>query len=442
MPRGTLAKCARFLGFCRVLVAQVVRNAWLSLSRAPQRLVWRCAGSDVGVAPLGPPVVRCASVSGFWLRQRSTRHIAVHRAGKPARLLLAWFATLLFALGCGAPPSYLFQAAGGQLDLYRQARPIPEVIADPRTPESVRELLSEVPKVKAFALSHGLQINDNYDDFVELNRPYVVWFVNASHPLGFYPLAFWFPVVGTFPGLGWFDETEARLHAADLARKGWDVSVRGVRAFSTGGWFSDPIVSSMFTDSANAFGYLVNVILHESLHATILVADQQFYNESLASFVGDQLTLRYLAQRFGEDSEEMRIYRERELLGDKVQQLIADRYDELEALYASNKSTRDKLIRKQQIMRELFVRVGFEDLPTNATLLGSRLYDVGQAEFKALLASCGHDWQRFIRVTGSVSSREFGMPQEEDFTPIVRQLTDRKCKPIKRRRPTRYRLGR
>lgn len=357
-------------------------------------------------------------------------------------MLLAWFATLLFALGCGAPPSYLFQAAGGQLDLYRQARPIPEVIADPRTPESVRELLSEVPKVKAFALSHGLQINDNYDDFVELNRPYVVWFVNASHPLGFYPLAFWFPVVGTFPGLGWFDETEARRHAAELARKGWDVSVRGVRAFSTGGWFSDPIVSSMFTDSANAFGYLVNVILHESLHATILVADQQFYNESLASFVGDQLTLRYLAQRFGEDSEEMRIYRERELLGDKVQQLIADRYDELEALYASNKSTRDKLIRKQQIMRELFVRVGFEDLPTNATLLGSRLYDVGQAEFKALLASCGHDWQRFIRVTGSVSSREFGMPQEEDFTPIVRQLTDRKCKPIKRRRPTRYRLGR
>jgi predicted aminopeptidase len=371
-----------------------------------------------------------------------TRQAAAHQIGKPGRFELPWLVALFFLLGCGAPPSYLFQAAGGQLALYREARPIPEVVADRRTPDAIRELLREVPRVKAFALSHGLAVNDNYDDFVELNRPYVVWFVNASDPLGFYPLAFWFPVVGTFPGLGWFDETEARRHAAELARGGWDVSVRGVRAFSTGGWFSDPIVSSMFTDSANAFGYLVNVILHESLHATILVADQQFYNESLASFVGDQLTLRYLAQRFGEGSEEMRIYRERELLGDQIEQLINDRYDELEALYASNKSTRDKLIRKQQILRELFVRVGFEELPTNATLVGSRLYDVGQAEFKALLASCGHDWQRFIRVTGSVSSREFGTPQEEDFTPIVRRLADRECKPFKPRRPTRYRLGR
>src|SRR5690606_308441 len=212
--------------------------------------------------------------------------------------------------------------------------------------------------------------------------------------------------------------------------------------FSTGGWFSDPIVSSMFTDSANAFGYLVNVILHESLHATILVADQQFYNESLASFVGDQLTLRYLAQRFGEHSDELRIYRERQVMVQQVQQLITERYDELEALYASDKSIRDKLIRKQQIMRELFVRVGFEDLPTNATLLGSRLYNVGQAEFEALLEQCGHDWQRFIRVTGSVSAKQFRAPQEEDFTPIVKRLTARECKPFEPRRPTRYRMGR
>src|SRR6187399_1074133 len=351
-----------------------------------------------------------------------------HRRGTLECVLL--MGCLLIALGCGAPPSYLFQAAGGQLDLFRRARPIPEAIADARTPESIRLLLREVPKVKAFAIANGLEVNSNYDDYVALNRPYVVWFVNASDPLGFYPLAFWFPVVGTFPGLGWFDETEAREHAAKLARDGWDVSVRGVRAFSTGGWFSDPIVSSMFTDSENAFGYLVNVILHESLHATILVADQQFYNESLASFVGDQLTLRYLAQRFGEDSEEMRIYRERELLNEQAEQLVSDRYDELEALYASNKTVYEKLMRKQQIMRELFVRVGFEELPTNATLLGTRLYDVGQAEFKDLLARCGHDWERFIVATGSVRAGQFGSPQEEDFTPLVKHMTARDCKPF------------
>ena len=385
-------------------------------------------------------VVVCARVSVDESRAAGQTVKRTRKLGHALWLWL-WLGCLLMTLGCGAPPSYLFQAAGGQLELYREARPIPEVVADPRTPESVRELLLEVPKVKAFALANGLAVNDNYDDFVELHRPYVVWFVNASDPLGFYPLAFWFPVVGTFPGLGWFDETDAHQHAAELARGGWDVSVRGVRAFSTGGWFRDPIVSSMFTDSANAFGYLANVILHESLHATILVADQQYYNESLASFVGDQLTLSYLAQRFGQDSEEMRIYQERVLLGEQVEQLINARYDELEALYASNKSIPEKLMRKQQIMRELFVRVGFEDLPTNATLVGSRLYDVGQAEFKALLAQCGHDWQRFIRVTGSVRARQFGAPQEEDFTPVVRTMLDRGCQPFKPRRPTRYRMG-
>jgi len=138
----------------------------------------------------------------------------------------------------------------------------------------------------------------------------------------------------------------------------------------------------------------------------------------------------------------MRIYRERELLNEQAEQLVSDRYDELEALYASNKSVYEKLMRKQQIMRELFVRVGFEDLPTNATLLGTRLYDVGQAEFKDLLERCDHDWERFIGVTGSVSKGQFGMPQEEDFTPIVRRMSARECKPFEAPRKTRYRLGR
>lgn len=351
---------------------------------------------------------------------------------------------LLFGacVGCGAPPSYLIQAAKGQYALYSSARPIQEVLRNERTPETTRVLLNEVPRVKAFALEHGLAINDNYDNYVALDRAYVVWFVNASHPLAFYPKTFWFPIVGSFPGLGWFHEKPAREQAAALARDGWDVSVRGVRAFSTGGWFSDPIVSSMFTDSDNAMGYLVNVILHESLHATVLVSNQQFYNESLASFVGDQMTLLYLSQRFGQDSEEMLMYQERQELGEEVEALLSDRYQELEALYASDLPVYDKLIKKQKIMRELFVRVGFDDLPTNATLLGTRLYDVGQDEFAELFAACNRDWARFISVTGSVKSRQFGAPQQEDFTALLKRMSKNGCQPLEPERRTRYRMRR
>ncbi len=360
--------------------------------------------------------------------------------GRGCRFTGLLLVLLLVLSGCGAPTGYVFQAAKGQYNLYRAERPIPEVVADPRTPPLVRSLLREVPRIKAFALEHGLAISDNYEQYVALDRPYVVWFVNASHPLAFYPKMFWFPVVGSFPGLGWFDERSARKQAAELARQGWDVSVRGVRAFSTGGWFSDPIVSSMFTESDNAFGYLANVVLHESLHATVLIPDQQFYNESLASFVGDQLTVDYLRRRFGVESEEMTIYLEREQLNTQAEQLVSDRYSKLEALYASDAPIEQKLIEKQKIMRELYVRLGFEDLPTNATLIGTRLYDVGQDQFRELLSVCGRDWKRFIAAAGSVHAGHFASPQLEDFTAIVERLIRRGCEPFPPRRPTRYRV--
>src|SRR5690606_12203706 len=91
------------------------------------------------------------------------------------RLVLASMAVVLFC-GCGAPPKFVFHAAKGQWELYRAARPISEAMNDRRMPARVRELLSEVPHIKAYALENGLAISDNYDEFVALNRPYVVWF--------------------------------------------------------------------------------------------------------------------------------------------------------------------------------------------------------------------------------------------------------------------------
>lgn len=358
---------------------------------------------------------------------------------------LGWLTRSVFlaawvGVGCGAPPSFVLHAAGGQLDLYRSSRPIQSVVRDHNTPASVRTLLGEVPRVKQFAVEHGLAINDNYERYVDLRRRYVVWFVTASDPLAFYPVTFSFPVVGSFPGLGWFDETLAEEHAASLSEKGWDVSVRGVRAFSTAGWFSDPILSSMFTDSKNALGYLVNVVLHESLHATVLISNQQYYNESLASFVGDQMTLEYLRRYFGEDSEVMQIYLEEVAEGEQAEALLTARYDELERLYASDATLRDKLLRKQKIMRELYVRLGFDELPTNATLVGTRLYDVGQPEFQRLLVACDRDWNRFIQVTGSVRAQHFEISQQERFAEIVDEMAARGCKPLPRRRQSRYRM--
>jgi predicted aminopeptidase len=240
--------------------------------------------------------------------------------------------------------------------------------------------------------------------------------------------------------LGWFDEQKALDFAKGLEVQGWDVSVRGVRAFSTGGWFTDPIVSSMFTESDNAIGYLVNIIFHESVHATVLIENQQYYNESLASFVADTMTPQYLRQRFGEESWELTIYLERRDQGLQAVQLVSRAYTKLVTLYASDRSEFDKRLEKLRVLRRLYVQLGFEDLPTNATLIGARLYDVGQTEFEQLYVACGRDWRRFLASVGSVRKRDFASAQQEAFGPVVDALSARRCEPWVKEPPSRYRV--
>lgn len=360
---------------------------------------------------------------------------------RPVKTFFLSVPLLAVALGCsGVGPGYVAQAAGGQLDLYRASRPIDEVVRDPGVGKQTKDLLREVAPVKDYARKRGLSVSDNYSNYVQLDRPYVVWFVNASLPLQFYPKTFWFPVVGSFPGLGWFDESEAVSFADELQREGWDVSVRGVRAFSTGGWFTDPIVSSMFTQTDNAVGYLVNIVLHESVHATVLIENQQYFNESLASFVADTMTPQYLYQRFGEHSWELDVYLERRAQGEQALEIVAKAYDSLEALYNSDKSDFEKTVQKQKTMRRLFVQLGFEEMPNNATLIGSRLYDVGKQEFARLYASCDENWRSFLRSVASLQPEHFGSLQREDFGPVVDQLSERDCVPHPPPRPSRYRL--
>ncbi|HVZ35761.1 MAG TPA: aminopeptidase, partial [Polyangiaceae bacterium] len=167
--------------------------------------------------------------------------------------------------------SYVAQAAGGQWELVSEARPIPEVLADPKTSEQTRDLLSEVEKVRLYAWQRGLKTGTNYRKYVELDREYPIWFVNASAPLQFRAKVFSFPIVGSFPGLAWFNKKRAERFRDRLSKQGWDVNMRGVSAFSTGGYFPDPIVWSMLSRSPGAEASLINTVLHESVHATVLI---------------------------------------------------------------------------------------------------------------------------------------------------------------------------
>ena len=158
------------------------------------------------------------------------------------RLIIISFA--LVVAGC-LPVRYVTQAAAGQEDLNRRGVSVQEVVEGGHLDKRTRNLLSHVERIKAFGQTYGLRHTKNYERYVWLNRPAVVWVVSACHPLAFRPRAWKFPVVGSITYTGWFDKGEAKAYAAELAKDGWDIDVRPSQAYSTLGWFDDPILSTI-----------------------------------------------------------------------------------------------------------------------------------------------------------------------------------------------------
>ncbi|HUP58452.1 MAG TPA: aminopeptidase, partial [Bdellovibrionota bacterium] len=153
--------------------------------------------------------------------------------------------------GCSTM-GYLLQAGKGQLALLNRAKPIEKVLESERVQPRIKRLLSEIPAIKKYGEGNGVKATHNYTEYVQLDRAAAVWVVSACEPLKFVSKEWSFPIVGRFPYLGWFDLDGARGLASELKKEGWDVDLRGARAFSTLGWFKDPVVSSMIPEGNEA----------------------------------------------------------------------------------------------------------------------------------------------------------------------------------------------
>lgn len=340
----------------------------------------------------------------------------------------------LCASGC-FQLDYLLQAGEGQLDLLCRARSIESSVENPDLDAETRRLLAEVPRIKAYASQSGLVPTGSYESFVQLPGRYVVWVVSAAPPLSLEPKRWSFPIVGSVPYLGWFDRHLAKNQAEQLAADGWDTDVRGSTAYSTLGWFSDPVLSSMIDDSDDADGELVNVILHESVHATIYVPNQSEFNEGLATFVGDQLTLSYLAERFGPSADELSSWIEGEARGKETRERLHRAYKDLKALYESKLPESEKLAQKAEYLARLKVEVKFRRPITNATLAGYDTYHGGEQAFGSLLEACGGDTRRLMSVAKEVKESDFDKAQATDLKPVVAKLS-RRCRELVAPAPT------
>jgi predicted aminopeptidase len=344
------------------------------------------------------------------------------------RLLTAVGVTLLMLSqgGCLAL-DYLPQAAAGQRDLATRARDIDELVAEGRVDGRLRKLLAEVPVIKAFGERHGLAPTPNYTKYVHVDRPALVWVVSASSPLAFQSRTWSFPLVGSFTYLGWFKREEADEFGAKLAKDGLDVDVRGAGAYSTAGFFEDPIASSMIAPGKLGLGELADTVLHEMTHATIFVKHQSTLNESVAMFVGRGLAAEYLEETRGPKADETVAYETYERQADERGRKMRAAYDELKALYASKEADSVKLAEKRVIVTGLHDTIHFKRPINNATLIQYRTYHSGLEDLGRLFAACDQDWRRFIADVKRLETAHFDRPQESDLGKAIQPLIASGC---------------
>ena len=192
--------------------------------------------------------------------------------------------------------NYYSQAAQGQLELLSDARPIDDWIADPGTSSKLRLRLETARQIRRFAVSEmALPDNNSYKNYASLKRPYVLWNVVATPELSLKPLQWCFPVAGCVNYRGYYSKNAATAYARQLQAEGNDVEVGGVAAYSTLGWFSDPLIST-FINYPDA--ELARMIFHELAHQVVYVAGDSRFNESFASAVEEVGVERWL-DRFG-----------------------------------------------------------------------------------------------------------------------------------------------
>ncbi len=321
---------------------------------------------------------------------------------------------------------YLSQAVRGQAELLFRAKPIESATNDPSVSKRSFALLAQVPSIKAFGVSQGLKPTRNYAKYVELNRSAVVWVVQGCHPLKFESKRWWFPVVGSVPYLGFFDQDDANAFASQLeTNESIDVYVRSAGAYSTLGWFHDPLLSTMLAPGDDALGALANVVFHESVHATLYISDQSAFNESLASFVADRLTPQWLLAATHGDSRELHAWESSQEKFRVRMTKFRQTYDALSQLYASDKSDENKRSQKRSIYETLEMELKVTRPLNNAALTGIKTYDTGQEAFERLLAACDRKWPSFFQALSALSQDDFGRKQRIDFESVIDALIRR-----------------
>ncbi|MBI1890876.1 MAG: aminopeptidase [Burkholderiales bacterium] len=262
---------------------------------------------------------------------------------------IVFFCGVAALVGGCAQLGYYFQAAQGQLSLLSSAKPIDEWLADPGVGDTLKNKLTKTRDIRRFAAQElNLPDNGTFTTYADLKRPFVLWNVVATPELSLKPKLWCFPIAGCVNYRGYYNKEEAQAYAEELRNEHYDVQVSGVPAYSTLGWFSDPVLSTFIQYSE---AELARLIFHELAHQVVYIPGDSSFNESFAVAV-EEAGIEHWISQHGNDKLRAS-YREHQGRKRDFLSLLVKCRKHLEANYKSDSSDADKRKRKAEIFQAM-----------------------------------------------------------------------------------------
>jgi predicted aminopeptidase len=333
-----------------------------------------------------------------------------------------WIFAIALAMslsGC-ASLGYYYQAFEGQMQIWHRSRPITKVIEDEQTPAQVRERLTLVLRVREFASAElALPDNGSYRKYADLQRPFVLWNVFATSEFSVTPKDWCFPFAGCVGYRGYFNQAGAQRFAEGLRHEGLDVFVAGIPAYSTLGWFDDPVLNTVvrYPDAE-----LARLIFHELAHQVVYIPGDTMFNESFAATVELEGVDRWLT--LDGDSAKRAAFDVQEQRKTVFIELVLRYRDQLKGLYARAAPDTEKRQKKADTfaaMKEEYLRLKsswggyagydrfFSEQLNNARLVPVATYSELVPAFRTLLAQNGGDFKRFYSAVKEIGK----LPKEQ-----------------------------
>jgi len=309
--------------------------------------------------------------------------------------------------------SYLFHIAWGECKMLLQRQPVEVFLTDPQISDNIKAKLVTIQKITQFGRDHlGLNVDLQYSTFSPNVRD--IYSISAAPKDSLLPYVWYFPLVRSVPYLGFFSSERVATECQRLTDQDLDTYIRPVTAFSTLGWFDDPILPGFLNYNEIT---LANLVLHELAHATVYFPGQTEFNENLASFVGEEGCQAYLIAQYGRDADIVAEAKNKTTVLHQSTEYVKKLQQRLELLYNSA-APRTEKIKQRQIIFESWLQDIESNLPVdvserlrgrfvdremnNAVLLSLLNYQKDLSLFDQIHEQLGHDLPKTIMFLKSI----------------------------------------